>query len=53
MRNPFAYNTRKPSTQAMSTLNMPRNCPVMANTLPVAESSRSNRMDWLFTELNA
>ena len=37
----------------MSTLNMPRNCPVMSKTLAEAVSSRSNRIDWLDTELNA
>ncbi len=37
----------------MSTENMPRNCPVSSKTLAEAESSRSNRTDWLCTELNA
>ena len=43
----------KEGTQAMSTLNMPRNCPVSEKTLAEAVSSRSKRMDWLDTELNA
>ena len=37
----------------MSTLNMPRNCPVIWNTPADASSSKSKRMDWLDTELNA
>ena len=37
----------------MSTLNIPRNSPVSANTLADDSLSRSNRIDWLDTELNA